>query len=492
MKHNCLKGFLISLFILIFFSLDANAQPNFVYTNNDRFFTNSVTAFSVSPDGTLTQVPGSPFLTGGNGRAGGFYATNRINLSVVGTFLFVSNAGSANISVFSINPANGVLTPVPGSPFPSGGLSGFETSLAVTPDNRFLLAANSGINNLVTFSIAANGALTPIPGSPFPLVQTPDGIKVSPDGRFLSVAFVFHDTVGMYSIGANGSITPVPGSPFLAAAVGMVAGLDMNCAGTLLFGGEANAGGTNVDVYNIAPNGALTPVPGSPFNNPGIGDNSNVVLLSPDERFLFASNQDTNTVVVFNVAANGSLSVVPGSPFPTGALRSSGMAINRAGTLLYVAHFDNSAVAVLRIASNGALTPVPGSPFFTGEQFFSGLVSLVAFPSKSCSTFDFCVQDDSNGTILKFNSNTGEYVFMNCRKGITLSGIGAVTKTINNDFCKVELFDRGIDPKRSDRTVLALVNPCTGRGDGRVTINATGQTYLLADTNIFNNVCACP
>jgi hypothetical protein len=47
----------------------------------------------------------------------------------------------------------------------------------------------------------------------------------------------------------------------------------------LLFGGEANFGSTNVDVFSIGANGALTPVPGSPFNNPGIGSNSNVVYL---------------------------------------------------------------------------------------------------------------------------------------------------------------------------------------------------------------------
>ncbi len=333
------------------------------YINNNRLGINTVSAFSVDVNGLLTPITGSPFVTGGSGIGSGFFAANRLTTSVAGNFLFVANEQSNNISVFSINSVTGVLTLVPGSPFATGGTAGAGISLGVTPDNRFLFASSSGSLNVTVFSIAPNGALTSIPGSPFAVGADPDGIKVSPDGRFLSVALFGVDAVGMFAIAPNGALTPVPGSPFPAAGSGAVAGVDINCASNLLFGGEANFGGTNVDVFGIGSNGALTPIPGSPFNTPSIGSNSNVVVLSPADAHLFVSNQASNTITVFNVAANGGLSLVPGSPFAnTGGNQPQMMATNQAGTLLYVSN-GNGTVSVFRMGVDGTLTRVPGSPF---------------------------------------------------------------------------------------------------------------------------------
>lgn len=362
---------------------DITVRPHsdFVYINNNRLGGNTVSAFSVDANGLLTPIAGSPFATGGSGGGSGFFAANRLTTCIVGNLLFVANEQSNNISVFSINPVTGALTLVPGSPFATGGNAGSGISLGVTPDNRFLFSSNSGSRNITVFSIAANGTLASISGSPFSVGPDPDGIKVSPDGKFLSVAFVNVDTVGMFSIAPTGALTPVPGSPFPAAGNGGVAGIDINCASNLLFGGEANFGGTNVDVFNIGSNGALTPVPGSPFNNIGIGSNSNVVVLSPSDQHLFVSNQASNTITVFNVAANGSLSLVPGSPFANpGGGEPQMMATNRAGTLLYVNN-DNGTVSVFRIGVDGTLTRVPGSPFVSGSSVTSG---IVGFPAKRC------------------------------------------------------------------------------------------------------------
>lgn len=363
---------------------DITVRPHsdFVYINNNRIGVNTVSAFSVDANGFLTPVPGSPFATGGSGVGGGFFAANRLTTCVMGNFLFVANEQSNNISVFSINPATGTLSLVPRSPFATGGIAGSGISLGVTPDNRFLFASSSGSRNITVFSIGANGTLTSIPGSPFSAGAEPDGIKVSPDGRFLSVALFSVDAVGMFTIAPNGALTPVPGSPFPAAGTGAVAGLDINCASNLLFGGEANFGGTNVDVFSIGPNGALTPIPGSPFNNLGIGSNSNVVVLDPADRHLFVSNQASDSITVFSVAANGGLSLVPGSPFANaGGDTPQMMTTNASGTLLYVNNI-NGTVSVFRIGVGGTLTPVPGSPFVTGSNATPG---VAAFPAKRCS-----------------------------------------------------------------------------------------------------------
>jgi YVTN family beta-propeller protein len=303
-----------------------------------------------------------------------------MTIGTVKKLLFATNEQTNNISVFSIDPATGDLTIVPGSPFPTGGISGSGISLGVTPDNEFLFASSSGSNDITVFSVAANGTLTPIPGSPFAAGGLPDGIKVSPDGRFLAVALISPDAVGVFTIESNGALTAVPGSPFPAAAFGSVAGVDINCASNLLFGGEANVVGTNIDAFSMGSNGALIPIPGSPFNNQGTGNNSNVVVLSPSDRHLFVSNQVSNTITVFDVASDGALSLVSGSPFGSQGGPPTTMATNEAGTLLYVN--NGGLISVFRIASDGNLTQVAGSPFSTNSSVVGG---IAAFPSKNCS-----------------------------------------------------------------------------------------------------------
>jgi 6-phosphogluconolactonase (cycloisomerase 2 family) len=359
-------------------SLCVVAQSTFVYTNNDRI-PNSISAFSAGTSGALTPVLGSPFPTGGNGAGGGFFASSRITTAVVKDFLYAANSSSNNVSAFAINPSTGGLTPITGSPFATGGIAdGIGMSLTATPDDKFLIAANGASMTLSVFSIAADGSLAQVPGSPFPsgaggpLVSA----KVTSDGTFLAVSSA-PGVISMFNISATGGLTPVPGSTFPDTGA---AGIDCNCASTQLYV-AVNGASAKVDVFNIGGSGVLSRLAGSPFTGPGV--NSNVAILSPDDSKLFESAQDSNTVTVFSVASNGSLTVVPGSPFPApGAVFPSGMATNQPGTLLYAAAFNNS-ITGFSIAPSGALTSVPGSPFSNGFAGV-GLLSLAVFPAKTC------------------------------------------------------------------------------------------------------------
>jgi len=376
------------LLSILFASFTVHTADQFVYTNNDIQGPNKVLGFRVGADGTLSEIVGSPFPTAGSGGDGlSYFASNRIVISAPGGFLYASNSGSNDVSAFSIDPSSGNLTPVPGSPFPldgfgpgSGGIS-----LAVTPNGQFLMAGNPLSERITSFSIGRDGSLTTAPGSPFFAGGQPSGMKVSPNGKFLAAGLL--GGVAMFSIAPDGSLTAVQGSPFGQGGVGAAAGVDVNCKSNLLFAGEANASGiTIVDVFRIASDGVLASITGSPFVAEA-GANSNVPLLSADERFLFVSNQEavtlpssTGTVTVFSIAADGTLTLVPASPFPAGGF-PSGMATNPAGTLLFTG--NDQAIGVLSIANDGTLTAVPGSPF-SAAQPLSSLKSLAAFPSKTC------------------------------------------------------------------------------------------------------------
>jgi len=372
---------LMQLFLLmVFCTLRLMAQSTFVYTNNDRT-PNTISAFSAAANGALSPVPGSPFTTGGTGAGGGFFASNRITTAVVKDFLYAGNSGSNNVSAFSIDPVTGVLTSVPSSPFATGGVAdSIGMSLTATPDDKFLIAANGASMTISVFSVAANGALSPVAGSPFvsgaggPLASA----KVTSDGKFLAVSSA-PGSISMFNIAANGALTPVPGPP---TADPGAAGIDCNCASTQLYIALNGTANSRVDVFDIGLGGALSRITGSPFAGPGA--NSNVAVLSPDDSKLFVSAQGSNSVTVFSVSSGGALTVVAGSPFPVpGALIPSGMAANRAGTLLYTADLNNL-ISGFSIGPTGALTSVPGSPFSNGFPGGVGLLSLAAFPAKNC------------------------------------------------------------------------------------------------------------
>jgi hypothetical protein len=106
-----------------------------------------------------------------------------------------------------------------------------------------------------------------------------------------------------------------------------------------------------------------------------------------------------------------------------------------------------------------------------------------------CEQFDFCVQADNNpNRFIKINSTTGAYEFHDCSKGVVLTGTGTVTTS----FCKIQLTDRGPDPKRPDRSVSVLVNPCTMRGDASVRVPGSVTPVTIGDSNVLNNTCECP
>jgi 6-phosphogluconolactonase (cycloisomerase 2 family) len=257
--------------ILVFCAACLMAQGTFVYTNNDRS-PNSISAFSASASGALTPIPGSPFPTGGNGAGGGFFAANRITTAVVKDFLYAANSGSNNVTAFSINPGTGTLTPVPGSPFATGGVAdGVGMALTATPDDKFLIAANGASMTITVYGVAANGALSPVPGSPFP--SSAGGplasAKVTSDGKFLAISSA-PGSISMFSISATGGLTPVPGSLFPDPGA---AGIDCNCASTQLYAAINGVATAKVDVFNIGLSGVLSRIPGAPFTGPGANSN---------------------------------------------------------------------------------------------------------------------------------------------------------------------------------------------------------------------------
>ncbi|MBH0203479.1 MAG: beta-propeller fold lactonase family protein [Nitrospira sp.] len=196
----------------------------FLYIANSA--SNDVTAFSIGATGLLSLI--APSGTNANPVTTSVTAPKSMAISPNGSFLYVANSGSHNVTVFQIG-ANGLLTLVPpaGSstnPVPIGSTS--PNSLMISSNGRFLYSANGG-GAVSGFTIGGDGLLTLIPSSAGnPVVvgtnTNPVALTLSPDERFLYVAHVRNQEgrVSAYGInietGALVPLTTLVGNPFLA------------------------------------------------------------------------------------------------------------------------------------------------------------------------------------------------------------------------------------------------------------------------------------
>ena len=361
-----------TLFLITFAPSKVPAQLKFVYSNNNggvfpSSLDNTVSVFRVGLNGSLVEIPDSPFRTGGRGSAG-LLASN--NILSVGNFLYVSNNTDSTITGFSIDSDSGILTPISGSPFAVGGISWNGISLAATPDRHFLIAANTHQGSLHVYSIAPDGALQKASETQFEVGPQIRGIEVTADGKYLALAQL--SKISILRIRPSGKLTPVPNSPFSVSGSGSVVQVAVNSRGNLLFALKSSNSVsrvfTGVEVFRLNPDGSLNAIGIAPPVQE-FGVNTHAMMLSSDDRHLFVSDFSvTRSVAVFNVAEDGTLTVAPGAPFPIGDATlpedavPNGMSVSRDGTLLFVAVYRRL-IDVFRISANGALTLAEGSPF---------------------------------------------------------------------------------------------------------------------------------
>jgi DNA-binding beta-propeller fold protein YncE len=137
----------------------------FLYVSNPEDGANgTVSGFAVNSNGTLSSIDVSPGVAGNwRNAAPGNHPLN-MAISPDGDFLYVATRVTNTVNAYRI-AANGSLSTVPGQPFGTGGLDG--KALALTPDGSRLYISNLGSDNISGFNVASNGALTLIPGSPW-------------------------------------------------------------------------------------------------------------------------------------------------------------------------------------------------------------------------------------------------------------------------------------------------------------------------------------
>ncbi len=166
---------------------------HFLYVSQG--FKLGVRGFSVSETGKLEELAGSPFAaTGAHTVFGG-----ALVFEPTGHFLYSAGGGLLG---FKVDATSGKLELLTGAPFSDDiGSDSDANSIAIDPQGKYLYAAHFlGTNHVVGFEIdPSDGSLAEVPGSPEKLSQ-PYSVAVDRTGRFLYAANDGPDGLAVYSI----------------------------------------------------------------------------------------------------------------------------------------------------------------------------------------------------------------------------------------------------------------------------------------------------
>jgi 6-phosphogluconolactonase len=261
----------------------------FAYVANK--LSNNISAYSVNSAGALTPIAGSPFVSTGS-------QPDAVWIRAGGNYLYVANAGSNDLSVFSIATGTGLLNPqgtVPTGIAPYG--------IVVNPAGTYLYVSNYSSNDISAYAISSSsGALTEISGSPFPVGVAPTSIKTDPTGEFLYVANYGSDSVSVLQINSSsGALSDAAGSPF--AARGGPISIAIDPTGAFVYVADATA--ATISEYSIdSSSGALTAIAGSPLAT----QSSPTALTIAGGSLIVADVTQANNVATFAIAGSGALS----------------------------------------------------------------------------------------------------------------------------------------------------------------------------------------
>jgi 6-phosphogluconolactonase len=341
----------------------ASGVVGHVYVNDNTRGVNTIGAFDRHADGTLTPMPGSPFVAGGVGTGMGLASQGSLQRSSDGRYLLAVDAGSDEISVLRIK-SGGSLRRV-GRPVHSNGAN--PVSIAV--HGRLVYVANAGTSsstgetNYTGFTLSRGGHLRSLAGS---TVTLPDGsqpgdVLFSPDGRKLVGTRVATSLIDSFTVDRDGRLTGAPGSPFAAQGLGPFGSeFRPTNAAQLYVSNAHNVGpGTGtVSAFAVGSDGALTSIGASPFPN-----NQTApcwVEISRDGRYLFAVNTASGSISSYSIEAGGSLRLLENTP-----VRAAGnpedARLSPDGTTLWVV--DPGADHVSGFSVNGgSLRELPTSP----------------------------------------------------------------------------------------------------------------------------------
>ena len=287
----------------------------------------------------------------------------------------VSACPAGEIETFAVDSESGAIR-TGALQVCSGGTT--PTALAISPGYQNLYVANQVDKNIVHFAVAVNGALTKKDSVSF--ATTPVAMAVSPDGNTLyAVSGTTSATLSSIALssGAMGAVASQASLTIPGFASDSVVPTNV----TVLANGNAvyvtaydlssyNPGGTTTSSaspgwvfgFTTGSGGALTAVPGSPYN---AGVKPSALAADPTNRFLYVTDFASNQLIGYGIYTGFTLNFLPNGPYRSGGEPSS-IAIDPRGKFIYVSNsLDSSVTAYVIDLTTGTPSAAVNS---TGSQ----------------------------------------------------------------------------------------------------------------------------
>jgi 6-phosphogluconolactonase (cycloisomerase 2 family) len=303
---------------------------------------NAVLVFRRSADGSLSAPTSVP--TGGTGSGAALGSQGAVTLSADGNWLLVVNAGSNDVSSFSVGDKGDLTLRGRAS---SGGI--LPISVTIHDDLVYVLNAG-GSGNISGLRLQANGSLVSIANSTRGLSTAAAGpaeVSFDPTGASLVVTekntnkiVTWHVTADVPTgrvINASSGITPF-GFTFTPQGV---------LAVTEAFGGAANA--SAVSTYTINANGTLNVISAS---TPTTETSACWIVATNNSKFVYATNASSASVSGFS-ARQGVLQLLDadGKSGVTGA-GATDLAITANSQYIYTLNGGSHTISVFGVSQS--------------------------------------------------------------------------------------------------------------------------------------------
>jgi 6-phosphogluconolactonase len=312
-----------------------------IYTLTNQTAGNSVAVFSQGDDGSLTAA--GKVSTGGLGSGSSLGSQGSLTLSENGRWLLAVNAGSNDISVFSVTPDGLSLT----DRVWSGGTR--PISVTNAKDLVYVLDAG-GSGNISGFSLSKEGKLTAIGGSTRPLSGSavdPAQVSFSSDGRWLVVTEKNTNKIDVYGVDESGAA----GTPSFQSPPG---------AGIKPFGfafGKENefvvseAATGSASSYILGESGTVSLITGAAATHQGAPC---WVAVTKNGHFAYTANAGSGTITGFSVSHGGALSLLDASGV-TATVNAGAIDIAMSGNSRFLYQLDGIRISAFRVTASGHL-----------------------------------------------------------------------------------------------------------------------------------------
>ncbi len=175
--------------------------------------------------------------------------------------------------------------------------------IVVSPDNRFALAADLGIDKVLIYQLNSETAsITPNESQPFAVLPPGSGprhLTFHPDGQRVYVINELLNTFSVFDYGVESGTLKIqqtiPTLPPEFTGISNTADLKITPDGKFLYG--TNRGHDSIAIFRIADNGLLEFV----SIDPSLGKGPQNLLITPDGRWLLCANMPGNNLVVLGI-----------------------------------------------------------------------------------------------------------------------------------------------------------------------------------------------